>query len=74
MNTQLVTLPAGAKHTHGGKTFYGPCQIELPEDEAQWLAESVINARIEKREKAKRLPLTPEAKEAQADTKMDMKE
>ena len=61
MNSRFVTLPAGAKHTHEDVTYYGPCTIELPEDDAEWLASAVIEARIERANKAKKIPVTPEA-------------
>ena len=68
MTIRTVTLPPGAKHTHGDVTYYGPCTIELPESDAIWLSEAVIDARIATREKAKRIPSTSEAKAEAADT------
>ena len=47
-----VTIPDGSKHTHAGQTYYGPCVITLPDEDAIELARLVVSARIEAQEEA----------------------
>lgn len=56
-----ITIPAGHEHTHEGVTFYGPSTITLPAEHAQAVADMVVSARIEMREKAKKVSGTVES-------------
>ena len=45
MSTRVYKLPAGQYHTHAGKRYLGPCDIEMSDEDYSTLVGVVLESR-----------------------------
>ncbi|OYV99041.1 MAG: hypothetical protein B7Z62_02060 [Deltaproteobacteria bacterium 37-65-8] len=58
----MKTVTLAQNHKHGDTQYYTGNTITLPDEDADWLMQAVIETRAANREKAAKIPGTPENK------------